>query len=231
MIFVDRNFRLPRIWSNLELKKFAHLFDGDIVNVSGWKDEDKEGNFYSKYFKNAKSYTITNYETEACGFQGMENEIFLDLEKTVTDDLVGKFDVVFNHTVLEHVFEIEQAFANLCKMTKDVAIIVVPHLQQMHAVYGDYWRFTPLSLKKLFEKNQMHLQYLSFNSHKNSSVYLFAIAVKDKEKWKDLIPSQFDYKDPNPLEKNFDQYVGCNAIYNPWYKIIQKLARFLNLTN
>ena len=42
-MLVDRKFRLPRIWSNNELKKFSDLFRGDIVNISAWRDEDKEG--------------------------------------------------------------------------------------------------------------------------------------------------------------------------------------------
>ena len=28
-----------RVWSNVELKKFAHLFTGSVVNLSGWEDE------------------------------------------------------------------------------------------------------------------------------------------------------------------------------------------------
>ena len=70
MNLVDRKFRLPRIWSNNELKKIAPLFEGDVVNVSGWQDKDKEGDEYKNYFKNKKSYTITNYKTEAMGFSG-----------------------------------------------------------------------------------------------------------------------------------------------------------------
>lgn len=29
--FTDRKFRIARIWSNRELKKYAHLFTGDII--------------------------------------------------------------------------------------------------------------------------------------------------------------------------------------------------------
>jgi len=39
---IDNKFQVPRIWSNAELRKFAHLFSGSIVNVSGWIDKDKE---------------------------------------------------------------------------------------------------------------------------------------------------------------------------------------------
>ena len=37
---VDRKVRLPRIWSNNELKKISSLFYGSVINVSGWKDLD-----------------------------------------------------------------------------------------------------------------------------------------------------------------------------------------------
>ena len=42
----DRSSRIPRIWSNKILKRISHNFDGDIINISGWKDDDKEGNNY-----------------------------------------------------------------------------------------------------------------------------------------------------------------------------------------
>jgi hypothetical protein len=43
-MFIDKKFRVPPIWSNRELARFADLFEGDI-DVSGWKDMDKEGGF------------------------------------------------------------------------------------------------------------------------------------------------------------------------------------------
>jgi len=224
--FTDRIFRLPRIWSNNELKQIAKVFTGSVVNVSGWKDEDKEGSNYKDYFTSADSYTITNYKTEACGFQGNEGEIFLDLEQPLPDNLCNKFDVVFNHTVLEHIFEIEIAFKNLCKMTRDVVILVVPFLQQMHTDYGDYWRMTPLAVKRMFEKNNLHLQYLSFNGQRNASVYIFAIATKNPEKWLDIIPNRFSFIEENAVSR-YENYIGCNAIYNRFYKMLQKLGVLL----
>jgi len=157
------------------------------VNVSGWKDEDKEGGTYRQYFSQAKSYTITNYKSEARGFQGMQNEIFLDLTQDLPSNLLSKFDVVFNHTTLEHIFEVEKAFQNLCDMSRDVVIIVVPFLQQMHADYGDYWRFTPLAVKKLFEKYSFEVLHLSFNTDANASVYVFAVASRHPERWNGIL--------------------------------------------
>jgi len=110
---IDRIHRLPRLWSNRELEKYAHLFQGKVVNVSGWKDIDKDGRYYRDYFIGADSYTITNYKSEARGFQGIEGELFLDLEEDLPENLISEFDVVFNHTTLEHIYEARKAFKNL----------------------------------------------------------------------------------------------------------------------
>ena len=180
----DKKFRVPRIWSNRELEKFAHLFSGKGVNVSGWKDVDKEGKKYRDYFSNISEYWITNYKSEARGFQGnQENEIFLDLEEDLDESMHGKFDVVFNHTVLEHIFDVNKAFENICKLSNDIVIVVVPFLQEQHAEYGDYWRFTPLAVEKLFQKNSMDMIYINYNDASDDSIYIFAIGTKNKDKW------------------------------------------------
>lgn len=231
-IFIDRIFRLPRIWSNKELKKFSHLFSGKIVNVSGWLDIDKEGGNYEQYFKNRTSYTITNFKTEARGFQGLKNEIFLDLEKELSDELIRTFDVVFNHTVLEHIYDFKKAFANLCEMSNDIVILVVPFLQQYHSSYGDYWRFTPLAIKELFKEHGFEPLYMNFNSNKFSSVYIFAIASRNPEKWKNIIKWEFTVKDKNSsaAERTIGSLAIPSWIANPTsfinYRLIKPLKKF-----
>lgn len=183
---MDKKFRVPRVWSNTELKKFASLFDGSVVNVSGWKDIDKEGANYRDYFVNASEYWITNYKPEARGFQGdQENELFLDLASPLPADF-PRFDVVFNHTVLEHIFEVKAAFRNLCSLSNDIVIVVVPFLQEQHADYGDYWRFTPLTLDKLFKQNGFVSLYISANDNADASIYVFAIASRFPNNWKGI---------------------------------------------
>jgi len=189
-----RNHRVPRVWSNSELRKFAELFAGDVVNVSGWKDEDKEGAHYRDYFTRKRSYTITNYKTEARGFQGTPGEIFLDLEEPLDSKLAGAFDVVFNHTVLEHIYECQTAFANLCKMSRDIVLIVVPFVQPYHGDYGDFWRFSPLAVKRMYEANGLTLLHLSFNEDWFASTYIFAIGTKHPERWTEHFREPFSLK-------------------------------------
>lgn len=223
--FTDRVFRLPRLWSNSELRQHAHLFHGDVVNVSGWKDIDKEGGHYRDYFVNASSYTITNYKAEARGLQGLENELFLDLEAPLSAELNGRFDVVFNHTTLEHIFDVQTAFANLCALSRDVVILVVPFLQQYHAAYGDYWRFTPLLLQQLFEQHGFSMLYQSFTPHPRASVYLYAIASRQPEKWSDQFTYTFTVTDPRG--QGSEPFVGSRAIDNWPYRLRTLLRRII----
>src|SRR5678816_1575831 len=133
-LFVDPVHRVPRLWSNRQLAEIGNLFDGDVVNVSAWQDSDKNGRTYRSYFPRARSYTLTNFEPEKRGYQGLAGEIFLDLEKPIPTELRQRFDVVYNHTTLEHVYEFRRAFANLCELSRDAVIIVVPWLQTAHSL-------------------------------------------------------------------------------------------------
>lgn len=184
--FPDGKFRKARIWSNLELKKIARLFNGDVINVSGWKDSDKRGGFYTNYFVNANSYTVSNYYGPSGLQGGIKDETFIDLEEDLNEKYYEKYDVVFNHTTLEHVYDFQKAFKNLCLMTRDVLIIVLPFMQQLHPAkndYDDYWRFTPHAVKKMMEDNSMSLLYLSANNKKSESIYLFAVGSKQPQRW------------------------------------------------
>lgn len=222
-LFIDRVHRLPRVWSNRELEKHAHLFTGRVVNVSAWQDADKEGRRYSEYFTNATSYTITNYKAEARGFQGLDGEIFLDLEQSLPEGLHRAFDLVFNHTTLEHVYDIRGAFGNLCEMSRDGVIIVLPFLQQYHSDYGDYWRLSPLAIKRMFEDNGFEVIYQSFNSDRMSSVYVYTIASRTPERWRGHFDWSFSCADP--LGRGPEPFIGNRAIPNLSYGLPRLLRR------
>lgn len=212
---IDRWFRLPRLWSNRELEKIAHLFHGDVVNVSAWKDEDKEGRHYRNYFSNAQTYWLTNWKAEAQGFQNFPNEIFLDLEKDLPQEIMGRFDVVFNHTTLEHIYHVHQAFKNLCLLSRDIVIVCVPFLQPYHTQYGDYWRFSPSALQRLYQDNGLHVLYLSWNHHRMSSVYVFGVGSKHPERWKE----HFSSLTPKESLWRRDLKIGYSALPNMLHRL------------
>jgi hypothetical protein len=187
-IRIDRQFRLARIWSNREIRKLASIFTGDIVNVSAWDDRDKEGRYYKDYFSNASNYYYTNYKG-VCGYQQRENEYFVDLTGELPEELYRRFDAVFNHTTLEHIFEVRRAFKNLCEMTRDVAIIIAPFSQVQHETesYKDYWRFTPSCMRELFKENGLEVVYEAESNHKKAAIYLLFVASRNPGKWKERI--------------------------------------------
>lgn len=185
----DRQFKSARRWSNEELTTILKPFGGDVVNVSAWKDADKFGGHYRDYFPNATSYSWTNY-SGSCGMQHQPNEYFLDLEGDVSDELKQRFDVVFNHTTLEHVFEVRKAFRNLCDMSRDAVVVVVPFAQVQHECegYRDYWRFTPTCLRALFRENGLDVIYESESTQRHAAVYLLMIGSRNPEKWAGQLP-------------------------------------------
>lgn len=189
-IRVGRQFRIARLWSNREMKKLASLFTGDIVNVSAWDDQDKEGGHYKDYFSKASGYYYTNY-TGIRGYQQQKNEYLVDLTKELPENLVACFDVVFNHTTLEHIFDVRKAFKNFCNMTKDVAIVIVPFSQVQHETesYKDYWRFTPSCMREMFRENGLEVIYEAESKCKKAAIYLLFVASRNPQKWREKIPN------------------------------------------
>ncbi len=184
----------PRRWSNTTLRKISPLFTGDVVNVSGWKDQDKQGGTYKTYFTSANRYSITNYWGTSAPDDGIEGSLFLDLTGELPPELEKSHDVAFCHTVLEHVADIEASFRNLARITRDVLIVIVPFMQDEHfspGLYGDYWRFTPHGLSRLFEINGMTTVSMQYNSNPWYPIYLLGVGAFNPERWKDRMPAPY----------------------------------------
>lgn len=186
----DRQFRRARRWSNAQLRQIAPLCGGRVVNVSAGDDDDKEGSTYDRYFSAATTYTLTNIHAAFRGFQGRPNEIPLDLTDPLPPGLAGSFDVVFNHTTLEHVFDVRTAFRTLCELSADLVIIVVPFAQVQHenVGYQDFWRFTPTCLRALYAENGLDVVYEAANNEFNASVYLLIVGSRHADRWHGRFP-------------------------------------------
>lgn len=204
--FFDRKYRLPRIWSNKEIRKLAPFFKGDIINISAWEDRDKEGDMYKHYFTNCSSYIISNYSGHR-GFIGKDNEIFLDLTQPVPPGLVGRFDVCFNHTTLEHIFDVRKAFSTICTISRDIVFILVPFCQEQHELgeAKDFWRFTPTCMRYMFKENGLEIVYEAQSPYKNAGIYLVFVGSKFPEKWRGSLP-QFE-----PIQKS-GSWIGHNFL-------------------
>lgn len=183
----------PRAWSNTELRRLGVLFSGDVINVSAAADQDKQGGRYRDYFPRAASYTVSNYR-RYFPTPGPERELVLDLDVPLADEkLKGGFDAVFSHTVLEHVFDMDTAVGNLCALSRDAVITVVPFIQAFHCedpgYYSDYWRFTPVALEKLFARHGFSTLYVTWNETPLENIYIFHIASRLPGKWGAFFPA------------------------------------------
>ena len=174
------------------LRQLGPLFEGKVINVSAGDNVDKEGATYEAYFPRATEFWTSNYKPGAFrGFVGRDRELLLDLEQPVPPELVGSFDVVFNHTTLEHVFEVFTATDNLCKLSRDVVVVVVPFAQTQHESpgYQDFWRFTPTCMRRLLARSGFEVIYEAVNDDFNAATYLLVVATKRPEAWRGKLPA------------------------------------------
>jgi hypothetical protein len=172
-----------RHWSNDELKYCISYLDNyeSVINISGWKDEDKEGDFYKNYFLNAKIYHISNFPNDhAKGIMDI-NDIKIDLSKKIDISLHNKYNIVFNHTVLEHVEDPVFAFSEMSNLTNDLMITVIPWVQQLHFIenqFGDFYRFSPMLMRKLYLDNGFTILYENFMPNFANECYLIYVGTK-----------------------------------------------------
>ncbi len=220
----DRQFRLARIWSNKQLMEICPLFTGSVVNVSAGDDVDKEGKHYRDYFNNATEYHTTNFKPGSFrGHKGRANEHLIDLEDKLPVDLKNKFNVALSHTVLEHVFNVNLAFANTADLTNDILITIVPFAQVQHECesFKDYWRFTPTCLSMMYATQSMEVIYQSWNQTPNASVYILTVGSRQPEKWK----NRFNNLRPDKLPA--DWIGNSGLIQGTLLKKARSSARFL----
>lgn len=193
----------PRNWSNAELRRVAGLYDGAVINVSGWRDEDKAGGRYRDYFSRAASYDISNYSGDR-GTADNDAAVFLDLEGEVPPELAGRYQVAYNHTTLEHVYDIRRAVTNICALSSDTVILVTPFLQGVHFIegsFGDYWRPTPMCLTRLLAEQGFTTVYQSCNDNPWYIVYVFTVATRHPEKYRGRLP---EFTEPRAGVRHFD---------------------------
>lgn len=195
---------------------------GFVVNVSAFDDRDKEGGFYRDYFPRAEAYHTTNFDSDKKGLMG-EEDIYLDLEARLPGELSRQYDCVFNHTTLEHIYDIKTAFANLCELSRDIVVVVVPFLQEEHGFYGDYWRVTPSTVNRMFAENGFSTVYLSASDARGAAVYVFAVGRRGR---RGILSDHNNILSESASQSRLP-YVGLHAISNGVLRTIVIKARTL----
>jgi len=180
--------REARLWSNQEIRIVAGHIKGRVINISAWEDQDKEGGQYRDYFRNASQYQTSNFQ----GWRGdgIVSDYNLDLEGDVHEELLHAFDLVLNHTTLEHVFDIHKAMRNLCSLSKDAVMIVVPFMQHLHGPEDrDFWRPSPYALRRIFKDNGFQIIRETAGPAGGNVRYLFYLASCRPESWQGRLPA------------------------------------------
>jgi SAM-dependent methyltransferase len=177
----------PRIFHNRVLREYLRYFSGDILNVSGWEDRDKEGGYYQDYFGHIDRYVVSNI----AGDRGRStlrpgvNQQHLDLAEPLGDEMRSAFDVVFCHTVLEHVYDTQLALQNIAEISRDVVVIVVPFSQSVHytRTYSDYVRLSPFYLRRVLEEAGYTVLLSTVNDQQWFPIYVTMIAARSPERY------------------------------------------------
>jgi len=154
------------------------------INVSGYLDSDKENNFYVNYFR-INNYVISIYDNDK-SYSNRESAIIIDLDGSAIKENAThfqKYDLVFSHTVLEHVKNPFLAFSNLEYLLapNGVLISVVPFIYKFHfsdGDFGDYWRYTPHSLKLLHEKTGLYINLMEVGPSNGYEKYIITVASR-----------------------------------------------------
>lgn len=190
-----------RAQSNRILREYLRHLGGDVINVSGWRDEDRADRHYKDYYGQVCSYSVTNI----MGARGMPDDCdssyqwhFLDLEAPVPSDMVAGYDVVFCHTVLEHIFDVASSFRALADLTRDIVVLVVPFVQRVHCSdsYSDYHRFSPYFLDRYFTQAGFTTLLCWFNQYPRSCIYVTFIAARHPELHPEFRNAPFQYDIP-----------------------------------
>lgn len=151
---------------------FMEVLDeaGLIEDVTKFGDDELNDSvlFFKTFgFKEVHALDVSEYE---------HADIIFNLNDKLPEKLESKFDMLFDGGVIEHVFNITNAFLNICKMTKIGGYIISlnPVYNYLH---NTYWNISP----------EMFLDFYSTNKYKILDCSLITFLTEDEEKraWKD----------------------------------------------
>ena len=112
---------------------------------------------WSKFFKNFINFETSDIENSDGTFFNEKYDIILKNDKISRQD--NTYDVIISIKVLEHVENPNKVFEELSRVLKKdgVLYVSVPGLFPLHFEPHNYYNFTPYSLKKLGEKNNLEI--------------------------------------------------------------------------
>lgn len=124
--------------------------------------------------------------------------IIADLTKA--DSIASNsFDCIILTQTLQFIYDLKPAIRHLHRILKPggILLVTVPGISQIsrHDMdrWGDYWRFTTLSIQKLFEEAfpPANIETQAYGNVLTAIAFLHGLAVEE------LTPEKFQYNDPD----------------------------------
>ena len=181
----DRGMPIDRYYIDAFLNQNQEAIRGQVLEIA----EDT----YSKRFGGSK---VTQIDVLNPADQTGNRTIQTDLTKPVE---LNKYECVILTQTLHVLSKPENAVRNLHKSLKSMGILLAtfPGISQISRYdmdrWGDYWRFTSLSARQLFEEvfGSGNVTIQTFGNVVTSLSFLHGLAVEDLQK------SDLDYHDPD----------------------------------
>ncbi|MBQ9359704.1 MAG: class I SAM-dependent methyltransferase [Lachnospiraceae bacterium] len=111
---------------------------------------------------------------DVSGYEGAD--IIFNLNDELPEELEGKFDVVYDGGVIEHVFNVSIALMNICRLVKKGGLIfnLNPVYNYLHNIY---WNISP----------ELFMDFYSANEYKilDCSIVAFLSETEEKRSWAD----------------------------------------------
>jgi len=185
----DRGTPIDRYYIDKFLVENQKDIQGNILEVA-------ENTYSKKFGLNVSSYEILHYDDS-----NKNATIIGDLTRpeTLPEE---KIDCFICTQTLNFIFDIQKAILGCYKLLKHggVLLCTVSGISQISRYdmdrWGDYWRFTDLSIRKLFESvfNKDNITVTTFGNVLSATAFLQGLSVKDLPKKELLDKHDVDYQ-------------------------------------
>ena len=139
-----------RTLQKIESEKFT--LSGDCLEI-GSLNLNKKSFFNDFSYKQAKFFF--------CDLKKIKQKNYFSLNLEKKNFIKKKFDNIIIFNVLEHVFDIDNAFSELKKLLKPNGKLYIstPFLYRYHEAPKDYYRFTPDFYEEIVKKKKFKIIY------------------------------------------------------------------------
>jgi hypothetical protein len=193
---LDRGTPIDRVY-------IEHFLESNKGHIQGVLCEIAENNYSKKYGTNVKAFEILHYTND-----NPRATIVGDLSDSATIPH-NRIDCFILTQTLNFIYDFRSAIKGLHYMLKDggVALVTVAGISQISRYdmdrWGDYWRFTDLSIKKAFEEvfGEGNVDVETYGNVLTTTAFLQGIAAEE------LTQEELFYKD-----KDYQMTITIKAI-------------------